>query len=229
MDKGATILEMPIFPLGTTVLFPGATLALHIFEERYKAMIGRCLAGDRAFGVTLLRAGREVGGEAIPYEIGTVAQIAQAVRMQDGCYNLVARGASRFQLLSSSYEDAGYLTGRVELLVEEEHDEHRLPALVAGVQRGFAGLIGDLAALTEATVETIAFPDDPTGVSYFVAAHLPIYVRERQHLLEATTTDARLAEERRLIARERGMLREFGVVPATMQIDDGAPDRILVN
>ena len=84
MERRATILELPIFPLGT-VLFPGMPLPLHIFEERYKRMIGRCLDGDRAFGVTLLKSGREVGGPAIPHEVGTIARIVQAGRSTFFC------------------------------------------------------------------------------------------------------------------------------------------------
>ncbi|HSG18664.1 MAG TPA: LON peptidase substrate-binding domain-containing protein, partial [Anaerolineae bacterium] len=48
--------ELPIFPLNT-VLFPGMPLSLHIFEDRYKLMIGKCLQERRAFGVVLIRQG----------------------------------------------------------------------------------------------------------------------------------------------------------------------------
>ena len=52
--------ELPLFPLNT-VLFPGMVLPLHIFEERYKLMIGRCMEGSRPFGVVAIREGGEVG------------------------------------------------------------------------------------------------------------------------------------------------------------------------
>jgi Lon protease-like protein len=229
MDRQATIIELPIFPLGRTVLFPGATLALHIFEDRYKAMIGRCLAGDRHFGVALLREGVEVGGEAVPYEIGTVAQIVRAIKMKDGRYNLVTRGASRFQILSSSYGDAGYLTGQVELLTEEEHDLRRLTEQQAAIENNFTRFIGELAELTGAKLETIDYPDDPTGLSYFVGEHLPVYAWEKQRLLGASSTDVRLDEEARLLSRERGMLREFGVIPVTARLERGQEAPFLPN
>ncbi len=53
-------MELPLFPLNT-VLFPGMKLPLHIFEERYKLMIDKCLEGDRTFGVSLIKLGSEVG------------------------------------------------------------------------------------------------------------------------------------------------------------------------
>ena len=69
-------MELPLFPLNT-VLFPGATLPLHIFEDRYKEMISQCIEEHRPFGVLLIRKGREAGDLAEPFEIGTTAHIAR--------------------------------------------------------------------------------------------------------------------------------------------------------
>lgn len=218
MDKPATILELPIFPLDL-VLFPGMPLPLHIFEDRYKLMIERCLEGNRSFGVTLLRAG-DPGG--IPHEVGTVARIIRHVRMEDGRYNIVTRGNARYQMLDSRHE-SGYLTARVELLEEEELDLHQLAQLRATVEDEFDGFIDDLTDLTETQREPILFPDNPTAASYLVAHYLPIYNWEKQRLLEASSTDVRLIEERRILARERGMIQEFGTAPAIFRADDGPP------
>ena len=56
--------ELPLFPL-PTVLFPGMALPLHVFEERYKLMIGECIRDSRPFGVVLIKSGPEVGGDAV--------------------------------------------------------------------------------------------------------------------------------------------------------------------
>src|SRR5213076_136725 len=61
--------RLPLFPLHS-VLFPEATLALQIFEPRYREMIGRCLAHDEPFGVVLILEGEEVGGPAVPARSG---------------------------------------------------------------------------------------------------------------------------------------------------------------
>lgn len=217
MEHPTTILAMPIFPLNV-VLFPGMPLSLHIFEERYKLMIGRCLAGNRAFGVTLRRPGAVQLGNEMPHEIGTIAQIVQHVELADGCYNLVTRGTSRYQILEQ-HRESGYLTAHVALLAEEEDDPHLLAPLCAQVEASFIGLIDDLAALTQVQREPIAFPEDPTAASYLVAHYLPIYPWEKQRLLEAYSTDARLIEAWRLLRRERGLLREFGTAPAIYQLE----------
>src|SRR5438046_1437349 len=90
-------LLLPLFPLNT-VLFPGMPLRLHIFEERYRLMIGECVERKQPFGVVLIKAGREVGEPAEPRGVGTTALIAAMSRMDDGRMNLVAVGQERFRI-----------------------------------------------------------------------------------------------------------------------------------
>ena len=89
---------LALFPLNT-VLFPGMPLPLHIFEERYKIMIGRCIDEDRPFGVVLIQSGTEVGNPAVPHVVGTTALIAAVKRLEDGRMNLIAVGQERFRSL----------------------------------------------------------------------------------------------------------------------------------
>ncbi len=220
MEQPTTILTIPIFPLNV-VLFPGMPLPLHIFEERYKAMIARCLEGNRTFGVALVSPGVTPHNREVPYTVGTVARIVRHIRMDDGRYNLVTRGTSRFQILESQYE-LEYLTAQVELLSEEEQDSRGLEILRANVEEQFEGMLDDLATVTNTQREPLAFPDDPTAASYLVAHYLPIYPWEKQRLLEAFSTDMRLLEEQRLLRRERGMFREFGAAPAIYQVQGAA-------
>lgn len=84
-------MRIPLFPLDV-VLFPGAALPLHIFEERYKEMIGECLEGESSFGV--VRAQRE--GLAV---IGCMARIARvAHRYEDGRLDILCEGELRFEI-----------------------------------------------------------------------------------------------------------------------------------
>ena len=100
--------ELPLFPL-STVLFPGAQLPLHIFEQRYRRMIRRCLdAREPEFAVLLIKEGDEVveargAGEAPgrlpePYPVGTVARIVDAGRFPDGRFLIYCIGQERIRL-----------------------------------------------------------------------------------------------------------------------------------
>ncbi|MCS7071304.1 MAG: LON peptidase substrate-binding domain-containing protein, partial [Anaerolinea sp.] len=74
---------LPLFPLNT-VLFPGIPISLHIFEDRYKLMINRCLNSQMPFGIVLLQSGSEVQGAGPapqPYSIGCTAHIVQVQRL----------------------------------------------------------------------------------------------------------------------------------------------------
>ena len=75
--------KLPLFPLNT-VLFPKATIPLHVFEDRYKAMINQCVNTNSSFGVVLIRLGLEVGDSAIPYDIGTTAKITKIDYLGEG-------------------------------------------------------------------------------------------------------------------------------------------------
>jgi Lon protease-like protein len=133
--------DLPLFPLHT-VLCPGVALPLHVFEDRYREMIRRCLADRTPFGVVLIRNGREVGEVTEPLElalamIGTEAEIREASRYSDGRFDLVAVGTRRFALDSVVAGREPYLVGRVTPLDDPVGDPDRARALVAHVSRRF--------------------------------------------------------------------------------------------
>ena len=68
------IRDLPLFPLNT-VLFPGGTIPLQVFENRYIKMINDCLDSDSNFGIVLIKEGNVVGGPSIPRSVGTIAKI----------------------------------------------------------------------------------------------------------------------------------------------------------
>src|SRR5262245_4246396 len=121
-------MEIPLFPLHT-VLFPGVALPLHIFEERYRVMVARCLETEAPFGVVLIRDGREVGGGDLSIAgIGTFAAIREADKHADGTYDLLAVGIGRFAIEEVDTEREPYLVATVEPLADrtDEPDEARL-------------------------------------------------------------------------------------------------------
>ncbi|MCI0849057.1 MAG: LON peptidase substrate-binding domain-containing protein, partial [Chloroflexi bacterium] len=85
---------LPLFPLNL-VLFPGMDLPLHIFEQRYRDMIGECLDKDAPFGVVLIKEGVEVGDPADPERIGTSTRILSSEILDQGRMNILTRGERR--------------------------------------------------------------------------------------------------------------------------------------
>ena len=111
------LINMPLFPL-RTVLFPGGTLPLRIFEPRYVDMVRWCMRESRAFGVVLLEDGPDVldvkdtgDRSKTPhiYDVGTEAHIVDFNQADNGLLGIVARGGDKFSVLSTSVEADGLL------------------------------------------------------------------------------------------------------------------------
>ena len=130
-------MEIPLFPLHT-VLCPGVALPLHIFEPRYRLMVGRCLSEDRPFGVVWIRDGREVGSTDLAVAaVGTLAEIREADRYADGRYDIVTVGTERFRIRAVDTISEPYLMAVVDPLDEDIGDERRAASLVRLVTRRF--------------------------------------------------------------------------------------------
>lgn len=118
-----TLVDLPLFPLPTTVLFPNVFLPLHVFEPRYRAMVTDALAGDRLIGMVLLREGWQQDYEGRPpvYPVGCSGVITHVERLSDGRFNLVLRGVDRFRIRSEDHGKA-YRRAEVETLREDTPD-----------------------------------------------------------------------------------------------------------
>jgi len=203
--------DMPLFPLGS-LLVPNMELPLRIFEARYREMIGKCLTGDRRFGVVLIREGLEVGETASPYEVGTVAEIVQAARSEDGQIFIVTEGRERFRIVERFY-DREYLHGTVEFLDESLGlSENASPLADEGRDLALQ-YIGILLRLgdEEDGVE-ITLPADPLELSYKIVHLLQVPDIERQQLLEAGSAEERLRLEVQILRREVMILERMASI-----------------
>ena len=131
-------MELPLFPLHT-VLCPGIVMPLHIFEERYRALVRHCIETGSPFGIILIREGREVGltRSLSVAGIGAVAEIREASRYADGRYDLLVAGTGRFALEGVDVTSAPYLVGTVTGLDDEVGDEDLAEQLSAAAVRRF--------------------------------------------------------------------------------------------
>ena len=166
--------RIPIFPL-RSVLCPGVALPLHIFEERYRLMIARCIERDEPFGVVLLREGREVGPPSGAIAaVGTTAVIRRAGRYPDGRLDILTVGQQRFRLEAVDADSEPYLVGRVSLLEEPIGPEQEVQHHAEIVGRRFLEYLQLLQPLGEADgpeiqiefeveVEDDAEDDEPSG------------------------------------------------------------------
>ncbi len=188
-------MRLPLFPLHA-VLFPGATLPLHVFEPRYRELVGRCLEHDEPFGVVLILEGEEVGGRAIPRRIGTEAAIIASWRYSDGRYDIVVEGRRRFMIQALDKARA-YLRADVEILADRPG--HETDVLADAVARLSEGLVHALETSGRPVVDETWKDIDAQTLSYRIAAALPAADEVRQELLELPDAASRLRREAELL------------------------------
>ena len=198
------LIELPLFPLNV-VLFPGMLLPLHIFEERYTAMIGDCIERDEPFGVILIREGPEVGGAAEPFNIGTSAPITTVDRREEGRMNLLTKGELRFETASIT-QQVPHMVGQVRYLEEQPGEDQ--PALMAEVGEQYTAFLRNLSSLTGGWTANAEIPQDAVAVAYGVASTLDLPRPIRQELLELATAAQRLERLLPLLKRGNDALSE---------------------
>ena len=174
--------KIPLFPL-EVVLLPQTPLSLHIFEERYKLMIGECLEQHREFGVVYF------DGSKVR-KVGCTAKITRVLkRYDDGRMDIVTRGEKRFVLKKIS-DEKPYLEGDVTYFDDEgeEHTEETDRVAREGLRllRRVYGLMRK-----ELTLDEVPERDLQT-LSFVIAGNQGFTLDEKQRLLEMTSTSERL-------------------------------------
>lgn len=214
--------RLPLFPLGT-VLFPGLVLPLHIFEPRYRRLVQDLLAlpegTARRFGVVALREGHEVGvsGARALYSVGCIAQVRQVSRHEDGRYDLVTVGSSRFSvdvLHRPSPTDAdAYLRADATILDDAAGPDAGEAAVAAS--RTFARYQAALVELRGEPVVSGDLPTDPLLLSYLIAAAVVVPFADRQRFLEAPDAASRLRLATTVMRSELDAIAVLPSLPAT--------------
>jgi Lon protease-like protein len=185
-----TIERFPLFPLGL-VLLPQELVPLHIFEERYKQMIGECLDDEHEFGILWL------SDDGLK-EIGCSARITRVLeRFEDGRLNILVEGSDPFRLVRR-IEDLPYPAGDVELLGDSDAGD---PAAAERARTRYADLVEEV---TESRPEGEALE---RLNAYGMAATLDVALEAKQQLLELRSESGRLEQLDSLFAEALERIR----------------------
>ena len=177
--------DLPIFPLNT-VVFPDQPLSLRVFEPRYRALVSHCLAGDTEFGITLIREGKEIGGPAVPFRIGTTVSIVHHQTDPLGHIQLVVLGQRRFRILELlPGQPFPAARARAWPWAGDPPPDHGLVSVTGRLLRRYVHALTDTQE-TNLTPETT--PRDPLTLGRLAAIVLQIPQRQKQALLETATS-----------------------------------------
>lgn len=201
-----------MFPLNT-VVFPGMSVPLHVFEDRYRLLVNHLLTVEdpaaRVFGTVAIREGYEVGdhGAQSVYRVGCLLQLTQADRRDDGTFDIVAVARERL-MLEEMQRGVDFPQGVVAVLPEPEVE---VPTEV--LDRARATFTAFRAAMTELQGDPFSgtLPRDPDYLAWTLSALTPLPMAERQSLLEAADATERLVLVTRLLTEE---LRAINVIPS---------------
>jgi Lon protease-like protein len=193
-------ITLPLFPLNT-VLLPGMTLPLRIFEPRYLQMVRDCLDGDPVFGVLLIKEGQEVGQTAVPHKVGTTARILSVERTSSEELQIITLGEERF-LLRNLSDDKPYLVGEVEPFPLEGQDNPGVEALLEA-EHVFLQAYLELVSQANRVDIQLRYPAaGPAEMAYLVAALLQVPLAVKQRLLAVPGLTEMMQQEIELLQTE---------------------------
>ena len=209
---------VPLFPLNT-VVFPGMATPLHIFEDRYRALIRELLTieavFDRVFGIIAIREGYEVGdhGMQSAHRVGTLVQLTEVEEYDDGRFDIEVIGRQRLRVLESDSTSGEFLRGEVELLTDTDEPDAGEEAERA--RSTFEVYRDQLSDLRGGPVLAGELPSDPAYLSYALASTCLLTLPQRQSMLEADGARERLGMLRRTLHEEMRAMRAVPSLPAT--------------
>jgi len=168
---------LPLFPLDA-VLFPGTPIPLHVFEPRYKEMIGECLAQKSSFGIVRAK-------EESIAEIGCTAEVLEVTkRYDDGRLEIICEGQRRFEVVELN-EERSFLQAQV--MYFDDEPEPAPPEQVARAVQLYRDL------LTVVDVEASAPEESTPQLSFHLVAPIPLDLDFKQTLLGMRTEKERIA------------------------------------
>jgi Lon protease-like protein len=177
----SAVRDFPLFPLGIVAL-PSEVVPLHIFEDRFKTMIGECLERDAEFGIVWM-------SDDGLRPVGCACEITEVLeRMEDGRLNILTRGTRPFRIVERQ-DDLPYPAGEVEFLDDKPEDLDS--GLLEEAQDAYASLVEQATDRRPETAELA-----PMG-AYDMAATVEFGLDAKQGLLDLRSENARL----RLIVR----------------------------
>lgn len=193
-------MELPTFALHT-VLFPGQSMGLRVFEDRYLALLDDVLPAG-CFAVVAIRHGQEVGGAYEANRVGVTVAIEAHVPEDDGTHRLRIAGVERVALIEVVREEP-FPLWRTEPFPDEGGAGTDDVQVAVDEMRRYLGVTGELAQLS-------AVPNEPVAASFALAAATPGMVPERQALLEIPGAGDRLRRVGAIFRRETSLVRALG-------------------
>lgn len=178
--------RIPLFPLTGAILFPRSHLPLHIFEDRYRAMVEDAMAGPGR--IAMIQSADEKGAPGL-YRVGCVGELVGVEELDDGRYNIMLLGSQRFRLIGEADGGTPYRQADIDLEAFNDDDPEPLSSIQRADVEREARRFGDSLSLA-VDWDAVARLDDEMLVNA-IAQVAPFDAGAKQALLEEVTLAGR--------------------------------------
>ncbi len=179
--------RVPLFPLAGAILFPRAQLPLHVFEERYRAMVEDAMAGSGR--IAMIQPTDEDQERAPLYQVGCVGELVGVEELDDGRFNIMLMGSNRFRLIAEADVPTLYRQADVDLAAFDDEEPPPLSSIQRADVEREARRFGDALGLA-VDWEAVGRLDDEMLVNA-IAQVAPFDIGAKQALLEEPTLAGR--------------------------------------
>ena len=184
---GSKPARVPLFPLAGAILFPRAQLPLHVFEERYRAMVEDAMAGGGR--IAMIQPTDEDQEQAPLYQVGCVGELVGVEELDDGRFNIMLMGSNRFRLIAEADVPTLYRQADVDLAAFDDEEPPPLSSIQRADVEREARRFGDALGLA-VDWEAVGRLDDEMLVNA-IAQVAPFDIGAKQALLEEPTLAGR--------------------------------------
>ena len=184
---GSKPARVPLFPLAGAILFPRAQLPLHIFEERYRAMVEDAMAGNGR--IAMIQPLDEDPDRPSLYRVGCIGELVGVEELEDGRFNIMLMGSHRFRLIAEADVGTLYRQADVDLAAFDDEEPPPLSSIERAEVEREARRFGDALGLA-VDWEAVGRLDDEMLVNA-IAQVAPFDIGAKQALLEEQTLQGR--------------------------------------
>ena len=205
--------SISLFPLNV-VLFPGMMLPLHIFENRYQAMIKQCIdSADQTFGVVLAKSKDAQAPHVMNldrddlYEVGTTARITAVEHLKEGRMNIITVGQERFTLKDITASEDDFLIGQIEPYpMKENEDPGVIDLLLQKLKPQVEQYINHLASASGEDLSNAVLPNDPAALAFLAGTAMQGPLPDKQLILSASSLISLMAKAVTVMDKENKIL-----------------------
>ncbi|WP_251472190.1 endopeptidase La [Stenotrophomonas lactitubi] len=186
-------LDLPVLPLRDVVVFPHMVIPLFVGRDKSMHALEQAMEADKRILLLAQKSAETDDPQAADlYQVGTLAQVLQLLKLPDGTIKVLVEGLSRVQVTSVSERDGSLHGQAVEIEATDAREPREIEAIARSLMSLFEQYVKTNRKLPPELLQTLAGIDEPTRLADTIAAHISVRLSDKQRLLETLAVGERL-------------------------------------